>query len=248
MHPDDNFFETGGHSILATRLTFQLRSELKQVRQRNLPSRSLLTWGAHERPVPPRLLCPAAPPHQDMPLNLLYQYPTVRQLALALEVSQHPGRNACGHHWGLSWSWVAQERLESGMAESNSGREQSEVIDLTTELRLDAGIAANGRAVAPQPPKSIFLTGATVGMACGWPASGEGLFSALSPARGACAVQGFLGAFLLSDLLKQSHDVQVICLVRAKNPASALERIKSNLVYVRGRPRAREESTLSCMQ
>jgi len=31
VHPDDNFFEVGGHSIMATRLTFQLRDQLKQV-------------------------------------------------------------------------------------------------------------------------------------------------------------------------------------------------------------------------
>jgi hypothetical protein len=31
VHPEDNFFEIGGHSILATRLTFQLRQALKMV-------------------------------------------------------------------------------------------------------------------------------------------------------------------------------------------------------------------------
>ncbi len=31
VHPDDNFFEIGGHSILATQVTFQLRQVLKSV-------------------------------------------------------------------------------------------------------------------------------------------------------------------------------------------------------------------------
>ena len=30
VHPRDNFFEVGGHSILATRLTFQMRQVLRQ--------------------------------------------------------------------------------------------------------------------------------------------------------------------------------------------------------------------------
>jgi hypothetical protein len=36
VHPDDNFFEIGGHSILATRVTFQLRQVLKSVRVQGL--------------------------------------------------------------------------------------------------------------------------------------------------------------------------------------------------------------------
>ncbi len=46
----DNFFDMGGHSILATRLTFEMREELRL----------------------------------ELPLNLLYTYPTIANLAEVL--------------------------------------------------------------------------------------------------------------------------------------------------------------------
>eukprot|EP00730_Choanoeca_flexa_P002676 TRINITY_DN11128_c0_g1_i1.p1 TRINITY_DN11128_c0_g1~~TRINITY_DN11128_c0_g1_i1.p1 ORF type:complete len:749 (+),score=225.20 TRINITY_DN11128_c0_g1_i1:35-2248(+) len=143
VHPDDNFFEVGGHSIMATQLTFKLRDQLKQ----------------------------------DMPLNLLYQYPTVRQLAKALE-----DRSA-------------------NAVQDTTGREHCEVIDLKQELRLDASIAANGRSFSYTTPKTVFLTGAT----------------------------GFLGAFLLDELLRANDTTAVVCLVRAKNPEAGLQRLQSNM-------------------
>ena len=108
----DNFFEIGGHSIMATRLTFQLRQAF----------------------------------NFDMPLNLLYQYPTVEKLSAAIE--------------GLNAEF-------SGFAASNCMKSQSEeslpCLDLEKEIVLDESITCEGLPpfVAPSDPKGIFLTGAT---------------------------------------------------------------------------------------
>eukprot|EP00039_Didymoeca_costata_P013486 m.205781 g.205781 ORF g.205781 m.205781 type:complete len:984 (-) comp15790_c0_seq1:3659-6610(-) len=106
-HPvnlSDNFFDVGGHSILATRLTFELRNSLKQ----------------------------------DLPLNLLYQYPTVVTLSEALQAS-----------------------MENSLNELDSARESADVIDVNKEVVLDAEIAANGRTHEVNEYTGIFLTGAT---------------------------------------------------------------------------------------
>lgn len=144
--PKDNFFHIGGHSILATRLTFQMREALKQ----------------------------------DLPLNLLYQYPTIERLAEAIQLSR-----------------------EDPSAElPSSGRENADVIDLEKELILDAAITGEGRTYVHNPnPQNIFLTGAT----------------------------GFLGAFLLQELLDRFPTSVVRCLVRAKSEALAHARLVDNL-------------------
>jgi len=81
---------------------------------------------------------------------------------------------------------------------------QVEVVDLQTEAVLDASISPWG-AQAYDPaqttnPQAVLLTGAT----------------------------GFLGAFLLSELLR-STPAKVYCLVRATDSQQALERITKNL-------------------
>jgi phthiocerol/phenolphthiocerol synthesis type-I polyketide synthase E len=73
-------------------------------------------------------------------------------------------------------------------------------VDLAAEVRLDPEIRAeNGRADAAGP-RELVLTGAT----------------------------GFLGAFLLRELLRQTR-AQVHCVVRAKDPADGLARIRRRL-------------------
>ena len=102
----DNFFDAGGHSILATRLTFQLRVAFKQ----------------------------------ELPLNLLYQYPTAGALSAAI-----------------------QGGLDDDLAEIPSeARESAEVIDVAKEVVLPDAIAANGRTYKGQEnTQGVFLTGAT---------------------------------------------------------------------------------------
>ncbi|AKT40132.1 amino acid adenylation domain-containing protein [Chondromyces crocatus] len=73
---------------------------------------------------------------------------------------------------------------------------------LTAEAILDPNIApGHGKRASSAPPRHLLLTGAT----------------------------GFLGPFLLRDLLR-STDAQIHCLVRAANPLSGLHRIQETLV------------------
>ncbi|ONK12120.1 non-ribosomal peptide synthetase [Streptomyces sp. MP131-18] len=77
-----------------------------------------------------------------------------------------------------------------------------EAHDLGEETTLDPGIVpAPGPAAAPRPPDHVLLTGAT----------------------------GFLGAFLLHDLLERTP-ATVHCLVRAPDPAAAFQRLRHTLM------------------
>lgn len=74
-------------------------------------------------------------------------------------------------------------------------------IDLKSEVVLDVAIDAQGRPVAQiDEPRHIFLTGAT----------------------------GFLGAFLLDELLHQTQ-AKIYCLVRSCNEHEGLKKIQQNL-------------------
>ncbi|MDZ8027175.1 MAG: amino acid adenylation domain-containing protein [Nostoc sp. DedQUE11] len=74
-------------------------------------------------------------------------------------------------------------------------------IDLKSEVVLDPAIDAQGRAVAQvNEPRHIFLTGAT----------------------------GFLGAFLLDELLHQTQ-AKIYCLVRSPNEHEGLKKLQQNL-------------------
>ena len=143
---DDHFFEVGGHSILATKLTFQLRVAFKQ----------------------------------ELPLNLLYQYPTVATLAKVIQA----GLNDALHEM------------------SSDARESADFVDPALEIKLDESITGAGRTYKGQgDTKGVFLTGAT----------------------------GFLGAFLLADLLDKYPDALVRCLVRAANESAGFERLQNNM-------------------
>jgi amino acid adenylation domain-containing protein/thioester reductase-like protein len=75
-------------------------------------------------------------------------------------------------------------------------------IDYDAEARLDFSIRFDAPPVdrPPDDPTAVFLTGAT----------------------------GFLGAFLLHELLKQTR-ADIYCLVRAPDPETARKRIESNM-------------------
>ncbi|HEY9815189.1 MAG TPA: amino acid adenylation domain-containing protein [Candidatus Obscuribacterales bacterium] len=76
-------------------------------------------------------------------------------------------------------------------------------VDWATEQLLDSSIRPAAAAVAPFiPPQHIFLTGAT----------------------------GFVGAFLLRDLLEQT-DAEIHCLVRADTIASGQQRLRQTLKH-----------------
>ena len=77
---------------------------------------------------------------------------------------------------------------------------QLSLEQLKAEAVLDADIRAGGLAYDHAEPKKVFLTGAT----------------------------GFVGAFLLHDLLEQTS-ADVYCLLRADNVEQGLKRLKRNL-------------------
>jgi thioester reductase-like protein len=109
--------------------------------------------------------------NRDIPLRVLYDAPTVAAFARAL----------------------------------NRGAAQPESItpeNLTTEIVLEQSITPPAMARGPreQPPKAIFLTGAT----------------------------GFLGAFLLHELLAQTK-ATIYCLIRATDTQEAGRRIQRTL-------------------
>jgi len=74
------------------------------------------------------------------------------------------------------------------------------ILDLNTEVVLDPTINPDGLPFAPTEPNNIFLTGAT----------------------------GFLGAFLVQELLVQTQ-ANIYCLVRAADVASGKTKIQQNL-------------------
>ncbi|GAA2431224.1 amino acid adenylation domain-containing protein [Streptomyces mauvecolor] len=75
-------------------------------------------------------------------------------------------------------------------------------VDLAAEARLDPSITVN-RANTPRPhdPQEVLLTGAT----------------------------GFLGSFLLAELLRVHTDATVTCVVRASGPDEAAARVERSL-------------------
>jgi amino acid adenylation domain-containing protein/thioester reductase-like protein len=92
---------------------------------------------------------------------------------------------------------LAIETLSTG--DVSSALAPMTVMDLKTEAVLDDTIRPDGAAIAPDhAPQSLFLTGAT----------------------------GFLGAFLLHELLRQT-DAGIYCLVRAADVQAAMQKIRA---------------------
>ncbi|MEU9862150.1 amino acid adenylation domain-containing protein [Streptomyces sp. NPDC047971] len=102
----------------------------------------------------------------------------------------------------LPLSAVFERQTPGGLAELLAGGVPStgpDPVDLTADVRLDAGIRPEGP-VAEGPPRHVLLTGAT----------------------------GFLGAYILRETLDRT-DATVHCLVRAADDAAAMRRIERGL-------------------
>lgn len=169
---DESFFDLGGHSILATRLIFEIR-------------KALVT---------------------SAPLGLVFSQPTIKGLARAIDELR-------GTDFGLAnggGNKNANTPVVNGkLAPPSSGSQASESTNTpdpqANEYARDAErlIAALPQSFqtppALQEAATVFLTGAT----------------------------GFLGAFILRDLLSRPKSVKkVICHVRAQNIDKALYRLK----------------------
>jgi amino acid adenylation domain-containing protein/thioester reductase-like protein len=79
-------------------------------------------------------------------------------------------------------------------------------VDLGAEVQLDPSICLGPSLLPEVPPsawRTVLLTGST----------------------------GFLGAFILAEILEQRPGVRVVCIVRAKDPEDAAKRVLKNLAY-----------------
>ncbi len=141
--------------------------------------------------------------HIELPLLSLFEAPTVAGLALEIENSQSTIQNGKSDtHLPIT----SDPLLESP---SSTLAGQGTVVDLQADAVLEAAISLTACfANAPEAPfidsgtepQRIFLTGAT----------------------------GFLGAFLLHELLQQTQ-ANIYCLVRAKSYEEAKQKLRSNL-------------------
>ncbi|KAJ3145502.1 large subunit of alpha-aminoadipate reductase [Geranomyces michiganensis] len=168
---DDNFFDLGGHSILATRLVFAIRKTMKV---------------------------------DDLPLGIVYREPTVRGMSAEIErVRERDLGLATASQNGDANPAVAS--AADGKRPDN--KDDNDTVDYAADLDVLDGesIEATGHTAPSYPimdgqPKTFFLTGAT----------------------------GFLGAFILADVLKRHTTSRVVALVRAKDQLSGLERLRQN--------------------
>lgn len=94
--------------------------------------------------------------------------------------------------------------LVTACAGNSETAPKAEKVDLRREAVLPADIAACGKyEFNAAESKKIFITGAT----------------------------GFLGAFLVHDLLEKRSDITVYCLTRCRDMYDGLERIKANMLH-----------------
>lgn len=166
---DESFFDLGGHSILATRLIFEIR-------------KALVT---------------------SAPLGLVFSHPTISGLAKAVDELR-------GSDFGLAGGSKSENGVTSTVngklappSSSQANGSQSAANDYAADLKtfvasLPASFSAPSTSSSPQ---TVFLTGAT----------------------------GFLGAFILRDLLQRTKEVKkVICHVRARSKEAALARLQDS--------------------
>lgn len=147
MPLDESFFDLGGHSVLATRLIFEIRNKLAI----------------------------------KVPLGVVFDYPALRDLARELD-------RIGSDDYGLA-----------AVTDKNAPPPATGAVDYAADLTtLTASLPASFAASAENKASTVFLTGAT----------------------------GFLGAYILRDLLAQPAIEKVVCLVRAATAAEGLERLK----------------------
>ncbi|TPX36960.1 hypothetical protein SmJEL517_g00958 [Synchytrium microbalum] len=154
----DNFFDLGGHSIMATRLVFALRTKLAL----------------------------------DVPLGIVYDEPTVKGMARELDRLRTTDLNLAP---GALNDALSSPTLPSADRIELDYAADEDALDDTTicagSLKFEMPDANN---------MTVFLTGAT----------------------------GFLGAFILSELLVRYPGAKVICLVRATSEEAGLARVREN--------------------
>ena len=158
---DENFFDLGGHSILATRLIFEVRKKMGV----------------------------------NIPLSLIYQHPTIRGMSKQVEMLRGEdlvGNFALQEQMKLSRQGSVQDGL---VLEEEYAKELDELYqERFADLKL------------PPKPNSIKHDNILV-----------------------TGVTGFLGAFIVSSLLKRYPLAKIYCHVRAKSAEEGLARIIENM-------------------
>lgn len=157
INPSDSFFDLGGHSILATRLVFEIRRKLGV----------------------------------EVGLGVVFKNPKLEAMAGEVEKLKSADLN------------LEAEGKEAAAGEEGEGEEYPYADEVAL---LDDGRKPTEKQVAgfkfKSAPKAVFLTGAT----------------------------GFLGAFILRELLAKFPETKIRCLVRADSPEKGVQRIKDNAV------------------
>ncbi|KAK5449593.1 large subunit of alpha-aminoadipate reductase [Exophiala xenobiotica] len=151
--PESNFFEEGGHSILAQQLFFHLRREWKDI---------------------------------DLPVSVIFQSQTLQALAAEIDRAQDP--------IGL--------RLDT-MPLPGDG-----IVE-------DEAYAADARDLVRQLPQAVH----------GPPTELD--YSSASPTVLLTGATGFLGSYILHELLEGNTKARVIAHVRAKDAAAGLARLET---------------------
>jgi L-2-aminoadipate reductase len=169
---DESFFDLGGHSILATRLVFELRKQFVV----------------------------------DAPLGLVFDKPTVAGLAAEVDVlrnadlglSYQEPEAAAAPTSATRLAVPGQQQQQQGIAQAPAAVEYGKDLDALLPTLREKYAPLPGD-FATRKNLNVFLTGAT----------------------------GFLGAFILRDLLSRTERVgKVVCLIRAPDADKALARLR----------------------
>ncbi|KAJ1971603.1 large subunit of alpha-aminoadipate reductase [Dimargaris xerosporica] len=181
---DESFFDLGGHSILATRMIFQLRK----------------TFGV------------------DVPLGLMFQDPTIGGLAREIDRLTNSDLNiATPDQSGAAASTkhapsAAQPAGEAGASDA------SNVISYAADLET----------LLPQLPPPLTFAKASSTMehlTYTFPAR---IVNQDSPTFFLTGATGFLGAFIVAQLMNRCPSAIVYCLTRADSNQRGFERVKKS--------------------
>lgn len=155
--PESNFFEEGGHSILAQRMLFLVRKEWKDI---------------------------------DVPMSAIFQSQTLAGFAAEIDRAQDPTGLR------LDVNTIGNASYGHGSRGPGNTIEDAYAADARD---LVASLPETIASATDHASATVFLTGAT----------------------------GFLGVYVLRELLAQNADARVLALVRSATPAAGLARIES---------------------
>ena len=136
-----------------------------------------------------------------IPLRQLFAQPTAAGLARIVETARHEQAGRSGYTNGHGNGRLQDQRNGHGRFPGQPAPDAITLEELRADVVLDPAIAAGTTPHADYVnPRHVLLTGAT----------------------------GFVGAFLLRDLLRQTQ-ATVHCLVRARDAQAGLARLQANL-------------------